>query len=66
MKKAGGFDGAIGTYEKYVEYLKPLNNILTTPLLIIGLKKPETFHINVQTMDKKKIGTVVLHDVKPE
>ena len=66
MKKAGGFDGAIGTYEKYVEYLNPLNNSLTTTLLIIGLKKPETFHINVQTMDKKKIGTVVLHDVKPE
>lgn len=66
MKKAGGFDGAVGTYEKYVEYLKPLNNILTTPLLIIGLKKPETFHINVQTMDKKKMGTVVLHDVTPE
>ena len=27
MKRVGGFDGAVGSYEKYVEYLKPLNNI---------------------------------------
>lgn len=45
MKKAGGFDGAVGSYEKYVEYCKPLMNLLTTPILIIGLEKPETFRI---------------------
>lgn len=45
MKKAGGFDGAVGSYEKYVEYLKPLNNLLTTPILVIGLLPPETFKV---------------------
>ena len=45
MKKAGGFDNAVGTYETYLGYLKPMNNILTAPLLIIGLKAPETFEI---------------------
>ena len=52
MKKAGGFDGAIGTYEKYIQYLKPLNNLLTVPLIIIGLEAPETFKI-VQNKNEK-------------
>lgn len=57
MKKAGGFDGAIGSYEKYVEYLKPLNNILTTPILVIGLLPPDTFKI-VQHVNQhnRKVG----------
>lgn len=45
LKKAGGFDSAVGSYEKYVEYLRPLNNILTTPILVIGLLPPESFKI---------------------
>lgn len=45
MKRAGGFDGAVGSYEKFCEYLKPLNNILTTPLLIVGLLPPDSFEI---------------------
>lgn len=59
MKKAGGFDGAVGSYEKYVEYCKPLMNILTTPILIIGLEKPETFRIK-HSLDgfHRKIGRI--------
>lgn len=61
MKKAGGFDGAIGYYEKFLDYLPPLQNLLTVPLLIIGLTPPETFHIEqTQHADRKKIGTVQL------
>ncbi|QFG01297.1 hypothetical protein PB01_20940 (plasmid) [Psychrobacillus glaciei] len=45
MKVAGGFDGAIGTYEKFIEYLPPLNNQLSVPLLIIGLEAPQSFSI---------------------
>lgn len=40
MKKYGGFDGAVGSYEKYLEYLDPLRNMLTVPLIIIGLEPP--------------------------
>lgn len=58
MKKAGGFDAAVGSYEKYVEYLKPLNNFLTTPMIIIGLEPPETFKIVHETKDGKKIGKI--------
>lgn len=64
LKKAGGFDGAVGTYEKYIEYLPPLNNILTIPLFIIGLEAPETFRIQQhQFAPRKKIGRVVMNDL---
>ncbi|MBL4649623.1 MAG: hypothetical protein JKY03_07825 [Aureispira sp.] len=59
MRKKGGFDAAIGTYEKYLDYLAPLQNILTVPLLIIGLEAPETFEIEqYQHAPRKKIGKV--------
>lgn len=51
MKRAGNFDGAIGTYEGYVNHLLPLRNQLVTPMLIIGLKQPETFYIDSETRE---------------
>ena len=60
LKENGGFDGAIGTYEKYLDYLDPLNNILTVPLLIIGLTAPKTFILEeFQFAPRKKIGKIV-------
>ncbi len=60
MKKAGGFDSACGTYEDYVQYLKPLYGILSSPLMIIGLLPPETFRIDVEPVpgQSKKRGVV--------
>ncbi|MCQ2792018.1 MAG: hypothetical protein MJ208_00680 [Bacilli bacterium] len=57
MKKAGGFDGAVGSYEKFLEYLKPLSNLLPTPILVIGLLPPKTFKV-VQRRDEhnRRIG----------
>lgn len=49
MKKAGNFDSAVGSYEKILRYLIPLQNMLPTPILIIGLQAPYTFHINKTT-----------------
>ena len=61
MKRQGGFDSAIGTYEKFLDYLPPLRNFLTTPLLIIGLEPPETFFIEEhQYKPRKRIGKVVM------
>lgn len=45
MKKIGNFDGAVGTYEKYLRYLAPMMNILTVPMVIIGLEAPSTFEL---------------------
>ena len=51
MKSAGGFDSAVGSYEKALRYLPILMNQLTVPLIIIGLSPPENFKI----VDKKII-----------
>jgi len=60
LKEAGGFDPAVGTYEDYVQYLKPLRQILTAPLMIVGLEAPRTFRIEVVEQEpRKKVGRVV-------
>ena len=45
MKDAGGFDSAVGTFEDYVAYLKPMYHMLTVPLIIVGLEAPSTFKV---------------------
>jgi len=46
FKKRCNFDGAVGHYEKQLIYLKPYSQILSTPLVIIGLEAPSSFTIN--------------------
>ena len=48
LKKRGGFDSAIGDYEKFLRYLKPLQNILTTPILFVGLLPPVSFRLDAK------------------
>lgn len=64
LKVAGGFDGVVGTYEKYIQYLNPLRHILTVPILIIGLEAPLSFYIshkNIGTNGSNKyLGEVVM------
>lgn len=38
MKKRGNFDNSVGSYEKYLQYLNLFRNILTVPIMIIGLE----------------------------
>lgn len=59
LKEAGGFDSAVGTFEDYVQYLKPLSQILTAPLMIVGLEAPRTFRIELETHGRRKVGRVV-------
>lgn len=49
MKKAGNFDGAVGSYEKFLRYLMPMQNMLPTPILIIGLEAPKSFYVDNST-----------------
>jgi hypothetical protein len=59
LKKAGGFDSAIGFYEKINTYLLPLSNYLTVPVAIVGLKAPRTFDMEViKDKDKKNRGHI--------
>ena len=58
LKRAGGFDSAVGTYEKFLTYLKPLRQMLTVPMLVIGLENPSTFRVKHQLTNGKKIGVI--------
>ncbi|AKR34239.1 BglII/BstYI family type II restriction endonuclease [Bacillus cereus] len=63
LRDFGGFDSAIGTYEKYIEHLVPLNSQLTVPLVIVGLKKPKTFYIETYEISKGKTrGRIKYYD----
>lgn len=53
MKSAGGFDNAVGTYEKAIRYLKPLQNQLSCPMVLIGLKAPRTFRVKHEGTPKR-------------
>ena len=62
MKKLGGFDGAVGEYEKVLKYLDPLNSKIIRPMIIVGLQAPKSFKIEhyPNPTDKKKVlGRVV-------
>ena len=37
MKSHGNYDNACGSYEKFIRYLIPMNTILTTPILLMGI-----------------------------
>jgi hypothetical protein len=59
LKDAGGFDGAVGEYEKVLRYLKPMNNQLTVPMIVIGLKPPAKFMIARNPKTKRSTGEVI-------
>lgn len=59
MRVAGGFDNACGTYEKYIDFLRPMGMLLTAPLVIIGLEAPRTFHVEHHVDGRRKLGYIV-------
>lgn len=60
MRDAGGFDNAVGTFEKYVDFLRPMGMLLTAPLVIVGLEAPKTFRIVHHVDGRNKRGFVEL------
>lgn len=58
LKDKGGFDGAVGEYEKFLTYLDPLRDLLSVPMVIIGLKAPESFKIIHKKEGNKTIGEI--------
>ena len=45
MKERGGFDSAVGSFEKYQTYLKPMQGVLSAPIALVGLLPPDSFSI---------------------
>ena len=58
LRDAGGFDGAIGTYEDYVSHLIPLRDIVSAPVLVVGLEAPETFSIRHEKRGRTTYGFI--------
>jgi hypothetical protein len=58
MKESCGFDGAVGQYEKVLQYMTPLRNMLSIPIVIIGLKAPKTFDVEVILTDGRRRGII--------
>jgi hypothetical protein len=61
MKEAGAFDNAVGSYEKALRYLKPMNNFLSVPMMIIGLLPTKSFRIIKKKQGTRNMGEVVLN-----
>ncbi len=51
LKKAGNFDGAIGSFDKHISYFKAYYNYMPTPIVLIGLNEPESFYIDKKTRE---------------
>ena len=45
MENKGGFDGAVGNYERSMKHLKVMRNQLTVPMMLLALKAPTSFYI---------------------
>jgi len=58
LKTKGGFDNAVGEFEKFERYLDPLRGLLTVPMVIIGLEAPETFKIVHKKVNNTNQGIV--------
>jgi hypothetical protein len=58
LKKAGGFDSTVGTFEHYTKMLVPMRDIVTVPMLIIGLQAPKSFRIAQDSINGKLYGRI--------
>lgn len=58
LKRIGGFDGSIGSYEKYQEYMGVLEELLEYPIILIGLEGPDTFLVKHKNVVNKKLARI--------
>jgi hypothetical protein len=60
LKSKGGFDSTVGTFESYKIMLEPLQDIVKVPMLIMGIKAPETFKVEIFKRNGKNQGRIVM------
>ena len=58
LKREGGFDSTVGTFDDFNMHLRPLRNLLTIPMIIIGLQPFDTFEIEVRKVSDKRRGFI--------
>lgn len=62
MRVVGGFDSSIGTFEKYLDYLKALKDHILKPLVIIGIDGLKTFKVKHNKYYSKTIGEIIKNE----
>ena len=64
FRKSGGFDSAIGTFEDYVAYFKPLSMLTLVPIVVIGILPPKTFYIETKKDSKinRNVGKIIMKE----
>jgi hypothetical protein len=60
LKRAGCFDATVGTFEAADDYLAAMQNIIVTPIIIVGLDAPDSFEVQEQKdpVNGYKYGTI--------
>jgi hypothetical protein len=58
LKESGAFDNVVGTFEQFITYSRPLANVLSVPILIVGLEAPENFIVRKVKQGTKTIGFI--------
>lgn len=63
LKVKGAFDGAVGTYDRYVKHLQAMRSQLTTPLLIASIAAPSKYLVKPVKVEgsRSKRGEIVYH-----
>ncbi len=63
LKEKGAFDGAVGTYERYVKHLRAMRTHLTTPLLIASIAPPLNYFVKPAKVEgsRSKRGEIVYY-----
>ena len=56
MSNLGGFDGAVGDFERYMKHLKVMRNMLTVPIMLIGIGAPTKYAIERYPKDYPKVN----------
>jgi len=61
LKDKGAFDGAVGTYERYIKHLQAMRSHLTTPLLIASIAAPTKYFVKPVKVEgsRSKRGEIV-------
>lgn len=64
LKVAGCFDATVGTFEAADDYLAAMQNIIVTPIVVVGLDAPQSFVVREQedSVRKYKYGVISKKD----
>lgn len=58
LKKAGNFDGSCCTYDRYIQTIKVMHDLLRAPLLVVGLGPPKSFRLKPHARGVRVVGVI--------